>query len=80
MNGYEYDLPKALDRKISKAVASLNEALAELQQTFPKANWYLEDSENLCLMSDETHNHQGDAQQQNVIKVFNLNCSSGGGW
>ena len=68
--------------KIIRCVKGLNDVLAELQKENPDnyINWYIEDSDNLNLMKDMPHDESCIAKPQNTIELFNLDCSSGGGW
>lgn len=78
----EIILTKSQLRKIKTSVKALNDVRQELQSENPNfnINWYLEDSGNFCLMEDETHDDDGNARQDRVIEIFNLDNSSGGGW
>ncbi len=78
----ELTLTKAQLKKIQKAVQALNDVRKELQDENPdfNINWYLEDSCNLNLMECETHDDNGNPQQDGIIDYFLLRNSSGGGW
>lgn len=69
--------------KIKRCVKGLNDVLVELQQENPDSDihWYLQDSDNLNLMSEPSHTepHQ-DPNHDGVIELFDLKNSSGGGW
>lgn len=75
-------LTPAQSRKISKAVAALNEARHQLQLENPGCyiNWYLEDSDSLNLMTGDSHDEQGAPRHDRVIESFVLDNASGGGW
>jgi hypothetical protein len=72
--------------KISRAIKALNDVRQELQNENGDCDvqWYLEDSDNLNLMSgdphDETGGNHGCSRQDRVIALFELDMSSGGGW
>lgn len=80
----EITLTIAQHRKIKSAVNALNKVRVELQKDNPDhfINWYLEDCGNLNLLEGDTHDecNGGVARQDNVIAMFDLPCSSGGGW
>ena len=80
----DINLTVAQNRKIKSAVKSLNKVRGELQKDNPDyfINWYLEDCGNLNLLEGDTHDAtgRGESLQDNVIAVFDLECSSGGGW
>lgn len=73
---------KAQRQKIERHVKGLNDIRQELEDKYPDAyiNWYLEDSSNLNLMSDESHDERGKPQQDAVMCSSCLDYSSGGGW
>ena len=75
-------MSKAQRSKIDQAVKSLNDVRAELQRENPgkNINWYLEDFCNLNLMEDESHDINGDANQDAAIDRFHLDYASGDGW
>lgn len=75
-------LAPAQSRKISAAVAALNEVRHQLQLENPTCNinWYLEDCDNLILMSGDSHDESGKARHDRVIEVFTLDNATGGGW
>tara|TARA_B110000902_G_C14243073_1_gene563211 strand:- start:930 stop:1187 length:258 start_codon:yes stop_codon:yes gene_type:complete len=73
--------------KIKRAIKSLNDVRQELQNENGdcEVQWYLEDSDNLNLMSGESHEFSpdtvdDDSRQDRVIDTFYLEMSSGGGW
>ena len=69
--------------KIRRAVKALNDVRRELQNDNPDKDiqWYLEGSDNLNLMEGESHSDRfNTANQDAVIELFQLDCSSGGGW
>jgi hypothetical protein len=82
----EITLTKAQKDKIKKAIKSLNDIRDELQVQNPDKyiNWYLEDSNNLNLLENESHKESGGngfaADYDTIIDTFNLWHSSGGGW
>jgi hypothetical protein len=82
----EINLTKAQKDKITKAIKALNDVRKELQKQNPDKdiNWYLEDSDNLNLMEEESHKESGgngfNANYDAIIHTFNLDNSSGGGW
>lgn len=78
----DIELTPAQKRKLKRAVATLNDVRRELQQEHPERdiNWYLEDTGNLNLMEDESHDRDGDPQRDKVIEQFSLDNSGGGGW
>ncbi len=68
-------------RRVKRAVATLDEVRKELARQHPGANWYLEDANNLNLMSGPSHDHMsGKPRHDRVVYTFTLPCSSGGGW
>jgi hypothetical protein len=73
-------ITKAQHARIIAAVAELNAVRLEIQTKIPAVNWYLEDSDNLNLMSGDSHNDKGTPQHQNVIQLYKLDRASGGGW
>jgi len=44
---------KSQKARMDKLVSDLNIFLEEMKRTYPDANWYLEDSGNLNLLSGE---------------------------
>ncbi|MEM0550447.1 MULTISPECIES: hypothetical protein [Aeromonas] len=74
-------LTPAQSRMLSKAVATLNEVLHQLQLENPDCNinWYLE-SGALHLMGGDSHDDDGRARQDLVIETFTLDKADGGGW
>ena len=72
--------------KIKRAIKALNDVRQELQSDNAdcEIQWYLEDNDNLNLMTGESHDESGcndGAQMRDrVIDVFYLEYSSGGGW
>lgn len=79
----DIELSQAQKRKITSAVKALNKVRAELQTENPDydINWYLEDCGNLNLLEGDSHDLlDGRAAQDNVIAVYDLEYSSGGGW
>jgi hypothetical protein len=80
----EITLTSKQKNKISRAVKALNDVRQGLQNDNGdcEVQWYLEDSNNLNLMSGASHNFDGDndARQDRVISTFELDMSSGGGW
>ena len=80
----EFEITSRQRATITRAVNSLNKARRELEVANPEApnvNWYLEDSNNLNLMSDDSHTgHNGGANIDAVMETWNLERASGGGW
>ena len=69
--------------KIKRAVKALNDVRRELENENGDCDvqWYLEDNDNLNLMSGNSHDGNGSASRQDrVIDTFYLESSSGGGW
>jgi hypothetical protein len=74
--------------KIKRSVKALNDVRQELQKDNADCDvqWYLEDSDNLNLMSGDPHDDSGRSEgghgrrQDRVIDTFYLELSSGGGW
>lgn len=69
--------------KINRAIKALNDTRKEVQNENPdiEIHWYLEGKDNLNLVRGNTHEGiNGDAQYDNVIDLFYLDNSSGGGW
>ena len=72
--------------KIKRAIKALNDVRRELQSENGECEiqWYLEDSNNLNLMSGDSHNetrrNNGAPMKDRVIDLFYLEMSSGGGW
>lgn len=70
-------------KKITRACKALDDVRKELQKEHPEAyiNWYLEDSANMNLMDDESHDTlTGKAMPDRVIELFYIPHASGGGW
>ena len=78
--GEQYFIDDKLHNKITKAVNTLNKIMMEVRETYPEANWYLEDSANLNLLVGDSHKDNGEPNFHNVIDTWDLWCSSGGGW
>jgi len=78
----EVKITKRQQAKIEKAVEALNEVRREVQSKNQGnyINWYLEDNDNLLLMSDESHDEKGKHREDRVILHSYLNNASGGGW
>ena len=74
---------KAIE-SIGKCIERINKHMETVQQEFPNANIYLEDSNNFNIMSDDTHDlddpHEITPRHDRVLECFNLNYSSGGAW
>ena len=69
--------------KITRACKALDDVRKELQAENPGAyiNWYLEDSANMNLMNEESHDTDtGKAMPDRVIELFYIPHASGGGW
>lgn len=71
---------KSQKARMDQLTNDLNVLLDEVRRIHPNANWYLEDSGNLNLMSDESHDSSGRARKDHVLHRSNLNRSGGGGW
>lgn len=69
-------------RKIKNAVNTLNKLKDEIQKENPDAyiNWYLQDGDNLHLMSGDSHTDGITPNYHHVIESFYLKSASGGGW
>jgi hypothetical protein len=81
----DIELTISQDRKIKRAIKALNDVRAELASANPDnhISWYLEGSDNLNLMSGDSHdmsNDQGGQNYDNVIATYDLDNASGGGW
>lgn len=78
----EVKITKTQQAKIEKAVEALNEVQRQVQSKNQDnyINWYLEDNDNLFLMSGESHDEEGKPRQDRVMLHSYLNYSSGGGW
>lgn len=64
---------------MDRLVDDLNIFLEEIRKIHPNANWYLEDSGNFNLLSDESHD--GDrARMDRVLHRSYLKNAGGGGW
>ncbi|MFA5071089.1 MAG: hypothetical protein WC511_01810 [Candidatus Pacearchaeota archaeon] len=74
------DKEKKILRQIEKHIAGLNKAMEELRKIYPKANYYLEDSDNFNVMIGDTHDEKDKPLHENVLKLFFLHYSGGGGW
>jgi hypothetical protein len=73
-------ITKAQHQRILAAVDELNAVRAEIEKKIPGVNWYLEDSDNLNLMSGHSHSDSGEPLHENVIQLYSLDRSGGGGW
>jgi len=71
---------KSQKARMDRLVNELNTLLEEVRKVHPNANWYLEDSGNLNLMSDESHDSSGRARKDHVLHHSNLKNAGGGGW
>ena len=75
-------ITKAQHERILAAVAELNAVREEIEKKYPDAQWYLEDSSNLNLMTGASHDSDRNltSRQDRVIFCYHLEASGGGGW
>ena len=67
-------------RRLTQLVAGLNELRVDVSAEYPEAQWYLDGTGNLCLMSDGTYGGRGHSRQDRILASEKLSCSSGGDW
>lgn len=69
----------ALEEKFRTHVRGLNEVLEALRESYPNANYYLA-LETLYVLSDESHDENGNARQDRILLLEYLRNSGGGDW
>lgn len=70
-------------RRLTQLVAGLNELRAEVSVEYPEAQWYLDGTGNLCLLSDGAYSSNSSnsrSHQERILASEKLSCSSGGDW
>ena len=67
-------------RRLKQLVAGLNELRAEVSAEYPKAQWYLDGTGTLCLMSDDAYSSNRRSHQDRILASEKLLRSSGGDW
>lgn len=77
----ECEIPRALERRIERAVSRLNVLMVEVRAIVPTAGSYLECGGNFNVMSGPAHTgpHQK-ARHDRVMMCCLLRWSDGGGW
>ncbi len=67
-------------KKFAMLVSGLNDLIADVRKSYPKANYYIEDSNNFNLLSDESHDENGKSRQDRILVFQTLHHAGGGGW
>lgn len=73
-------LSKIHQKRIDDAITELNCVMEEVRKKHPKANYYLEDSCNLNVLSDDSHDDNNNSHQERIMYSVYLDHSGGGGW
>lgn len=56
---------------------ALNKLLKEVRRQYPRANYYLDGTGNLNLMSDDAFDQQGRAQYDRILAAAHIEAGSG---
>lgn len=69
-------------KRFKRLCGSLSKLMREIQEDFPDANFYADDSGTLLLVLGETHKNSlsGGGNQDLVAENSNVTSMSGGGW
>lgn len=65
---------------IRSSVKRLNKVLVSVTERYPDAQWYLDGTSNLNLMSAAPHDEFHMARQERILMSVVLEMSSGGDW
>ena len=75
-------LTQSQKARINAAIKKLNTVMAEIQETIPGANYYLEDQGNFTVLSGQSHDdsYRNPSRQDRIMHCVHLRSSGGGGW
>lgn len=73
-------LDSKLEAKLQGAADQLNAVLKEVRKTHPHANYYVDASESIHLMSGPSHDGGGIARQDRILASLRVHSIDGGDW